>query len=247
MKKKSKTTTIGLCCCAALVCALAIAGMMAHAQTKMPTSDGLASENEQKTYVIPATASLAVDVSDPANMVDMSQYVAIVRVDSLDGTDNYSKVNQEFVSPYTYGHLTVIESIEGELPVGESLKFYRLGGAVPVAQYYESLREVEKERFDSAKALNKELAAADLIEILHADDIRIEAGKTYLVYMVDETVYDAAPGTYAIIGLKGGLREVRLPQPGGGEAQTNSEGTNIKVLNNFTNTWDNLSDVISKP
>lgn len=249
MKKKATVKSklkVAIClCCCAVVGVLAIAGAVMHTQTATSSPDtATTAESELKTYVMSAEGSLAVDISDPAKMADMSQYVAIVQIDSLDGTDNYSNASQEFVSPYTYGRMTILNSIKGDLPVGDSVKFYRLGGAVSVDRYYAGLTDAEKERFDSIREANESLATADLIEVLNTDDIRIEAGKTYLVYMVDETAYDATPNTYAIIGFKGGLREVQLSQSGNDGVQTYSSGSGVKVLNNFTNSWDDLSDVI---
>lgn len=195
--------------------------------------------DERNVYTVLTMTDLAVDIADPVAMADISGYIALVRIDSIDGADNYSKVYQEFVSPYTYGRMTVLESIAGDLAIGESVRFYRLGGAVSADRYYEGLTEVEKERFDFARSNNTELMVADKIKVVDVGDIDIEAGKVYLAYLVNESAYYAEPNTYAIIGYQGGLREVQLQ-----ESNTRSS-SDTKVLNNFTGEWENLSDITS--
>lgn len=203
-----------------------------------------AQTTEQDVYVVSSAHDLAIDISDPTEMKRVSTYVALVRIDSIDGANNYSEVSQEYVLPYTYGHMTVLENIAGDLPTGESLEFYRLGGTISVDQYYNGLTEVEKERMEFAKENNAALASATYIKETSDGDVDVEAGKTYLVYLVDETAYYAKPGTYAIIGFEGGLREIRT-NSGEVVTQSTTEATNMQVLNNFTGEWESLDNILS--
>lgn len=196
--------------------------------------------NEANVYTISTMNCLVEDVSDPNVMTRLSQYTAIVRIDSIDGGDNYSTLNESYVLPYTYGKMTVIQSLRGELPENQTLEFYRLGGTVSMDQYYDSLYDSEKANFDEM-SMDDAIKNADFIKVFDAEDVRPEVGKTYLVYLKDETVYHGIPGTYAIIGLQGGLREV---QAADSEIQAYSASP-VKVLNNFTGEWESLADIIS--
>ncbi len=241
MKNIKKIICAGCC----IVLGVLVTAGAVNMQTKQeePSSKTVIDrENNSTVYTIRSESSLATDISDPSKMADMSQYVAIVRVDSVDGVSNYSDVSQEYVSAYTYGSLTVLENIKGNLPVNEKLEFYRLGGAISVDEYVKSLSDMEKMQYERAKENDGSLAMADYIEVLNTDDIRIESGKTYLVYMIDEAAYKNKPDTYAIIGFKGGLREVQA------KVKTDDIQTfynsSVKILNNFTGEWEGLDSVV---
>lgn len=242
MKKKIKIA-VCLGCCVILGAILIMSEKTVQTRQKEAVSTTTVSvNNESNTYTVRSESSLATDISNPVKMAEMSQYVAIVRVNSLEGVDNYSQVGDEYVLPYTYGSMTIIKDIEGGLPVGKDVEFYRLGGAISVDKYYESLSDTEKAQFDYARKDNDELAKADYIEVLDEDDIRIESGKTYLAYMVDEAAYQNKPGTYAIIGYKGGLREVQFD--GNNFSIQSYNESSARVLNNFTGKWEKLSDTV---
>lgn len=240
MKKSTKIITS---CCAAFTFCFAIAAVTIVGGSKND-NPVTAQTTEQDVYVVSSAHDLAIDISDPTEMKRVSTYVALVRIDSIDGANNYSEVSQEYVLPYTYGHMTVLENIAGDLPTGESLEFYRLGGTISVDQYYNGLTEVEKERMEFAKENNAALASATYIKETSDGDVDVEAGKTYLVYLVDETAYYAKPGTYAIIGFEGGLREIRT-NSGEVVTQSTTEATNMQVLNNFTGEWESLDNILS--
>ncbi len=239
-----KSTKIIISCCAAFTFCFAIAAVCMVASGSKNDNPVTAQTTEQDVYVVSSAHDLAIDISDPTEMKRVSTYVALVRIDSIDGANNYSEVSQEYVLPYTYGHMTVLENIAGDLPTGESLEFYRLGGTISVDQYYNGLTEVEKERMEFAKENNAALASATYIKETSDGDVDVEAGKTYLVYLVDETAYYAKPGTYAIIGFEGGLREIRT-NSGEVVTQSTTEATNMQVLNNFTGEWESLDNILS--
>ena len=60
--------------------------------------------------------------------------------------------------------------------------------------------------------------------------------------MIDEAAYKNKPDTYAIIGFKGGLREVQA------KVKTDDIQTfynsSVKILNNFTGEWEGLDSVV---
>lgn len=241
MKRSTKIITS---CCAVLVVCCAITAVCIIGRGPQSDDPTGGQTVEQNVYTISSTHDLAIDISNPTEMRRVSTYVALVKIDSIDGANNYSEVSQEYVLPYTYGHMTVLENIAGDLSTGESLEFYRLGGTISVDQYYNGLTEVEKERMDFAKEDNAALASAEYIKETSDGDVDVEAGKTYLVYLVDESAYYAKPGTYVIIGFEGGLREVRT-NSGEVATQSTTEAMSMQVLNNFTGEWESLNSILS--
>ncbi len=72
-------------------------------------------------------------------------------------------------------------------------------------------------------------------------DIDIEVGKTYLVYLTSPEYgigTFAKEDSYTIDSFQGGLREIDAT------SITNEEPLNMMVLNNFTNSWEKLGDII---
>ncbi len=193
-----------------------------------------------KVYTVWMENCFAFDIADPVKMAENSQYVALVKIDSLDEVDNYSELNQSYTMPYTRGRMSVIENVKGELPVGEELKFYRMGGAITKDKYYEALGEAERERFSYAMEHNAELAEAEKIEVFGWNEVRLEEGKIYLVYMFDETFINGEPGTYGIHGFKGGVREAKFDATKIGLRALVEQA---EVLNNFTGEWESFESV----
>lgn len=200
-------------------------------------------DETEKVYTIWSENCFAFDITDPAKMAENSQYVSLVKIDSLDEVDNYSELHQSYTMPYTRGRMTVIENLKGELPLGEELRFYRMGGAIAKDKYYKALEGAERERFSYAMEHNAELSEADKVEVFGPDEVRLEEGKIYLVYMFDETFIDGEAGTYGIHSFKGGVREVKFDATKVGLGALIEQA---EVLNNFTGEWEELSKVVEQ-
>lgn len=136
--------------------------------------------------------------------------------------------------------MKIVANLKGELPIGEEIVFYKMGGTLPVDQFYEGLNDGEKEKFDYIRQ-NGVANNPQYIKRTWEDDVEIETGKTYLVYLRPETTYRADPNTYAIVYAGGGTREVQLPSIFSVQGQTSISGS--KVLNNFTGEWESLDDI----
>lgn len=48
-------------------------------------------------------SSMSYEYPSYDELYEESKYVAIVRIESIDGANNYSSVNEYYVYPYTYG------------------------------------------------------------------------------------------------------------------------------------------------
>ncbi|MBR1796158.1 hypothetical protein IJ765_02770 [Candidatus Saccharibacteria bacterium] len=180
------------------------------------------------SYNITSVADLAIDNSDLKKMFDNSEYVAILTIDSIDGADNYSYINHEYVFPYSFGSATIHNVYKGDFRDNDKIKFYRLGGTLPIDKYREGLGVSEKAKFDQLRKNDPNLESAETITRSFKNDIKIDTGKTYLGFLVKDTTYNG--DGLSFIGFEGGIRLID------GE----------KVLNNFTNEWEPLNDVTNK-
>lgn len=192
-------------------------------------------EPEKNIITVGGIVDTTIDLSNPQALAENSSYIALVRIDSLDGANNYSEISQQYVLPYTFGQMTVLENYKGELTPGEKYGFYRLGGTLPAGQYYAGALSPETNaKRQAMQAENGESDAGKYVRDLAVGDIEIEVGKTYLVYLVPENSYYGKPDTYTIIGYQGGLREAR-------------QGDGVwQVLNNFTGEWEDLAVILGE-
>lgn len=176
----------------------------------------------------------------PEYMLENADAVALVSVISLDGAS--AEYNPMF--GMTYGKLLVNQTIKGNINNGDILEYLKSGGTLTVADWeqYQDPEANEKREYLrqlNGVAIDKENTYMSL-KLL--EDIDIEAGKTYFVYLK----FCDAFQKYEIIGLGNGLREVNIEQ------QTNrvySRSLNIDTLqikNNQTGNYESLSEYIDK-
>ncbi|MBQ8379326.1 MAG: hypothetical protein IJX34_00750 [Clostridia bacterium] len=177
-------------------------------------------------------ADLAVDYSNIKNLVNESQIIAIVKIESEEGK-NYNPVRKEYVPVYTTGTLKVKEIIQNNSDVliapNETLEYVRLGGKITFSEYLKGVSESERNKLvqniSSKTKLTTEQMAVKLVKDIFVGDIEIEQGKEYLVFLK----YTKDYGKYNILGFEYGLREY------------DSETMNIK--NNKTNNFESINQL----
>jgi len=198
-------------------------------------------ENEKKVLKITNSAELSYDISNPKILADNSDYIAIIKVDSIDGASHVNRVtNKPVLSAYTYGHATVLTTLKGDIN-NKSIKFRRSGVTISYEEWLKG--DIDPEKLESTRdelGLNNVSPKDIIVEYTIEGDISIEAGKTYLVYMYKGSTFDVDK-EYIIIGYECGLREVENSNT----VSYSSDNVNkIKVKNNRTNKWENLSDIV---
>lgn len=159
--------------------------------------------------------------------------VALVHIDSIDGGRTYSPVFEQYVAPHTYGKMTVRESYRGDVKPGQQLSYSRLGGIVTYEDYWKSLN---KQQQDKILHLNngKQPLHRKYVKDKSVDDIDIETGKDYLVFLTPQSSKDGKVQEYVIGGYQLGLREAKKS-----DAKTT-------VLNNETKEWESVSSVVKQ-
>ena len=192
-------------------------------ETRTDTADDSVSEG--KTLAITGETDLLYSLDDPASIAAYSTYAVIADVISIDGCDTYNASADRYGEIYTCGKMHVRECYMGALTPDSEVTFVRAGGTVPWDLYEKSLHETEKEK------ISKEISEIpEYVSYRHEDDIEIEEGKTYLMFLWQSDT-PAIEGSLAINGYQGGLREYN-PETG-------------MVLNNITGGWEELSEIIS--
>ena len=145
-----------------------------------------------------------LDVTDLDYLEENSSDIIIGKIKSIDGTTNYNEKNKSYTFVSTYGTIQVegIIKSDSKFSLNDTILFTRMGGEITVAEYEKSLepRQIVRQKIDQ---LTEEEKKNLYVRMYIANDIEIEAGKTYLMYLS----YDESTEKYAIIGFENGLRE----------------------------------------
>lgn len=188
--------------------------------------DKISSDNIQKLDV---SAEL-VNEYTPQYMKSISDAVVIGRVDSIDSAD--MEYNQ--VVGYTYGTITIQNVLYGNMQIEDKIEYAKPGGIIQYTAWSKAqpVEDQEKRAYLSNK--NNE-SVPEYVDILLENDIHIEAGKSYLMYVK----YSQDMKKYEIVGLGNGLREI--------EGTTKSNMRNIDDLmikNNNTQANESLTSYV---
>lgn len=172
-------------------------------------------------------------------LFEISDSIVLATVITIDGTS--MEYNEMF--GMTYGTLLIDKVIYGSGTQGEVLEYIKPGG-------YMSMADWEKAQPEAARAKREYLRAQAGIEVdeentyiktLIGNDIDLEAGKTYLMYLNHSDSFDK----YEIIGLGNGLREVNIPQVSDVSVQ-NCDSDELMIRNNDTGEWELLNNYIQE-
>lgn len=176
----------------------------------------------------------AWDARNPYYGYDKLPVVARVHIDSIDGGRVFSPVFEQYVFPETVGRLTVLEAYKGDIRPGTQVNYARLGGIVTFDEYWKSLNQAQR---DKRLHMNGGKRPADrkYVQSKLMDDIDIEAGKEYIVFLQPRSSKDRKFREYSIDLLQFGLREVK------------GSGAGTLVLNNVTKEWENLGSIVRLP
>ncbi len=188
----------------------------------------------EDTFEIMSYGDLSYDPNDSDEMANRSSDVVLVTILSIDGGATKNEYTDEYVYPYTYGRLVVHEVYKGNLSIGDEIIYTRTGGIVSVDDYYASLHDAQREKIMSEGGIKQAY-----VKIMFDNDISIEVGKTYLVYLGDDTMaYPPIKDSYIIQGFQGGMRKIQ-------DSVERSTSENRQVFNNYTQSWENLDHIVS--
>ncbi|ALV42157.1 hypothetical protein AU252_14195 [Pseudarthrobacter sulfonivorans] len=174
------------------------------------------------------------DAKDPYYGYNRVPVVARVHIDSIDGGRAFSTISDQYVFPQTIGKMTVRDVYKGDVKPGDQVNYSRVGGTVTFDEYWSSLNQQQR---DKILHLNngQRPTAKKYIQKKVLDDVDIEAGKEYVVFLSPQSSKDGKLHEYSITGYQFGLREVK------------GSGAETTVLNNETKTWESLDSLVKLP
>lgn len=164
---------------------------------------------------------------------DEYQAVALVHIDSIDGGRTFNPISKQYNFPETVGKFTVVQAYRGELKPGDQANYARRGGIVTVDDYWRSLKPLQQEKILSLNN-GKRPDTKPYIEMKSSsDDIDVEVGKDYLVFLVPRSSANGDYSEFVIGGETIGMREAR------------GAGSDVTVLNNVSGEWEPIDKVLS--
>ena len=176
---------------------------------------------------------VGINIEDSSEIYKAAKYIVIATVESIDGGGNKNLITGEYVYPYTYGTIFIDKVYKGDIEEGSTLNYIRSGGIISYQDWYDYLSQAEKDKHGYlSKGVNPKY-----VKSMFNDDIDIEPGKTYLMYMEDAN--SRSNNEYMIAAWQAGLREVS-----GLESMTSDGYSSLKVLNNYTDKYESLDDVL---
>lgn len=192
-----------------------------------------------------ASACFAYDLSDSKIRNEYSDFIILGKVISLDGGTNYNPKANEYTLISTVGKVEVQKVIKGNINNNTVIPFIRSGGIISFSQYEKGLLDSEKEKIASlTKDLKEEDKPNKFVKHKFYEDIEIENGKTYLMYLKYNEDYDK----YNILFFEHGLNELQIENDNlktmNMELQNENTLDNMMVKNNRTGNFVSISNYI---
>ena len=206
----------------------------------------LATNIDSKDIVLDLVSDLnyAIDTSKSDVRNENAEFIVIGKVESLEGATNYNPTTKEYTDIQTIGNIKIEKVIKGNLDK-KTIPFIRTGGIIKFEEYEKELKDAQRNKLqtlDAVKTLTTEEKQTKYVSSTIRDNISVENGKTYLMYLNYVEDYDR----YGLVFLQDGLREVDVSNSKNLELNVLSAENyvNIKVKNNNTGKFECLSDVL---
>lgn len=201
----------------------------------------LDNNDEKRVFNVNWQADLSVDLSNSSIITEAFDYISLVRIESIDGVSNYNSLTEKYVNPYTYGKATILRNIKGTISNNE-ITYRRLGGVMSFNDWLKGDPSPEKIMKVREESSLRNISTNDILVSSKVNgDIDIEVGKTYLVFLMHDDKINKE-NEYFIDGLQYGLREV---QQSNISTYSVNNISDLKIKNNVTGEWENLSNVIN--
>lgn len=242
LEKNKKKIIYGTICFTILAALLVVFGInskdvdLSSKNNDDDTQINSSSDDTKTIYKAYYELYLGKDYSEKQEINNEADYIAIVNIDSLSAS-NWDSLNKEYVSPYTKGTAKVIKTLKGELPT--TINYRRLGAEISYNEWIKG--DVDPEKLENITTV-KENKKNIVVDSRMSHDIHLEVGKTYLVFMKQYSCCNV-DNEYTIIAFEHGTRELQQ------QAETSVLSTqnigSLKVKDNVTGNWVNLSDVVN--
>ena len=174
------------------------------------------------------------EANDPFYGFNKYPLVARVHIDSIDGGRSFSPISNQYVFPQTFGKMSVRGVYKGDIEAGAQLNYSRAGGTVSYDDYWNTLNPAQQQKMLDLNGGQKP-THAKYIQAKITDDVDVEVGKDYIVFLQPQAAKDGNLHEYSIAGYQYGLREAK------------GDGAETTVLNNETQAWESLGSFVTLP
>ena len=171
----------------------------------------------------------------PESLGEEADDIVIASVISLDDGDP-----ETGLFGVTTGKLLINQTLQGDLQQGQVVEYIKNGGVMNMAEW----EDTQPVNANLKRAYLRQQAGVDIdldntyINIVISDDIEIEEGYTYLIYLKKNN------DKYEIIGLDMGLRKLNVNYANRLSVQNYSIDT-LQVMNNKTGEFESLQNYIN--
>ena len=151
-----------------------------------------------------------------------AKYIVIAKLSKINGATNVSKKGEGTIIA-TNGELEILDVLKGDIK-DKNIKFRRVGGKMNYAEYLKG-SPIKREKLKNNPEMDiysKEEKEKMMIEECANEDIKLEEGKTYLMYLK----YNKELGTNLVKFYQYGARELEPIQ----------KNTLQKALSNYKTT-----------
>ena len=163
------------------------------------------------------------DISKKEIRRKLSDNIVIAKVSKINGARNVDPKTGEETLIMTEGELEILDVLKGDIK-DKNIKFRRVGGKMNYAEYLKG-SPIKREKLKNNPEMDiysKEEKEKMMIEECANEDIKLEEGKTYLMYLK----YDKELGTNLVKFYQYGARELEPIQ----------KNTLQKALSNYKTT-----------
>ena len=163
------------------------------------------------------------DISKKEIRRKLSDNIVIAKVSKINGATNVDPKTGEETLIMTEGELEILDVLKGDIK-DKNIKFRRVGGEMNYAEYLKG-SPIKREKLKNNPEMDiysKEEKEKMMIEECANEDIKLEEGKTYLMYLK----YDKELGTNLVKFYQYGARELEPIQ----------KNTMQKALSNYKTT-----------
>lgn len=161
---------------------------------------------------------ILTDITNIEILKGEAQQIVIAKVIEIERCTNYNEKIGNYTLINTLGNIEILQVLKGDLNINSKTPFIRAGGTISYDEYQKGVIYGNRSQIQGAY---------DYITERKKGDIKIEEGKTYLMFLY----YSEYDDRYEIMAYQYGLREY------------NQE--NNTVLNNETGEWEDLNNILN--
>ena len=203
----------------------------------LETAENKQADNHYYSYIdeIPTDKILsgAIQVeygneNTPEYMKSIADFIVNATVQSID----YANMKYSMIG-CTYGTISINEVYYGDKKISGVLPYVKEGGIIKMEDWENAQPIDSQEKRQFLQEKNDEEYPYTYVDTITDEDIHLEAGKTYLMY-ID---YHEEIDKYVIIGLKNGSREM---------IKDKNNPENFLIKNNTTGEYDDLLEYLKQ-